>query len=71
MVEIRQATYRNGSLVLKKKLTPQMEGKIVSVLIFTAEATPGRKEQFLRFVDQHRFSLPENYHFDREELYER
>jgi hypothetical protein len=30
-----------------------------------------RKTSFFEFVDKYRFKLPENYKFDREELYDR
>ncbi|MBK8989169.1 MAG: hypothetical protein IPM39_24420 [Chloroflexi bacterium] len=71
MYQILQATYRDGRLILKKKLNASMEGKLLNVVVFEASETGSQKEQFLQFIDQHPIQLTETYTFDRDELYDR
>jgi hypothetical protein len=70
MYQILQATYRDGRLILDKKLGATMEGKVLQVVVFEAGETENKKEQFLRFVDSQQIILPEGYQFNREELYD-
>jgi hypothetical protein len=70
MYQILQATYRDGRLILDKKLGATMEGKVLQVVVFEAGETENKKDQFLRFVDSQQIILPEGYQFNREELYD-
>lgn len=70
MYQILQATYRDGRLILDKKLGAKMEGKVLQVVVFEAGETENKKDQFLRFVDNQQIILPEGYQFNREDLYD-
>lgn len=80
MNKVLQATYRDGNLVLDEKLDAALEGKKL-FLVLVDESTQlqsgetqilePRKQRFLEQLQQHSFKLPENYKFDRAELYER
>ncbi|MFQ4147020.1 antitoxin AF2212-like protein [Chlorogloeopsis sp. ULAP02] len=71
MYKVLQATYENGNLILKEKLSSDMEGKTLKVIIVETDELEAKKERFFNLVDSHSFALPENYHFDREELHGR
>jgi hypothetical protein len=43
----------------------------VEVIVLIKEDSKKRKELFLESVEKHRFALPPDYRFDREELHER
>ena len=68
MYKILEATYHQGNLILKDKLTDSLEGKEIKVIILDSSDT--QKEAFLEQVDQHSFKLPQDYQFNREELYD-
>jgi predicted DNA-binding antitoxin AbrB/MazE fold protein len=68
MYKILEATYHQGNLVLKDKLNESLEGKQIKIIIL--EASESKKESFLEKVDQHSFKLPQDYQFNREELYD-
>ncbi len=79
MTQILQATCINGSLVLREKLSPEMEGKRLKVIV--QEATEAEQseditvdQKFAAFLDhakQYSAKLPADYKFNRDELYER
>jgi hypothetical protein len=71
MYQVLQAIYRDGRLILKKKLNASMEGKLLNVVVFEASEMGSKKEQFLQFIDQHPIQLTETYTFDRDNLYDR
>lgn len=71
MYTIAQATYRNGNLILNKKLGSEMEGRTLNVVIFEVNDVERKKEQFFEFVDKIAFPLPESYKFNRDEIYDR
>ena len=72
MQAILQVTCRNGQLVLDEKLSHDLEGKTLKVIILESEQPPDRqKEKFFSLVDRHSFALPEDYKFNREDLYGR
>jgi hypothetical protein len=79
MTQILQATCINGSLVLREKLNPEMEGKRLKVIVQEAtdaeqseDATADQKfAAFLDHAKQYSAQLPANYKFNRDELYER
>lgn len=71
MYKISQAIYRNGSLILSEKLSSDMEGKHLKVIILDTDEVEAKREQFFHLVDKHAFVLPEDYRFDRDELYDR
>ena len=68
MYKIIEATYHQGNLILKDKLSESLEGKKIKIIIL--EESNSKKEDFLDKVEQHSFKLPQNYQFNREELYE-
>lgn len=71
MYQILQGTYQDGRLILNKKLDSEMEGKVLQVVVFEASQTINKKAQFLHFVASKPIVLPDDYHFNREELYDR
>jgi len=71
MSQILEAVYQNGNLILKEKLSSNLEGKSVKLIILENDQTEQKKEQFLKQIDQHHFPLPQNYQFNRDEIYER
>ncbi|NJO76395.1 MAG: hypothetical protein HC833_23195 [Leptolyngbyaceae cyanobacterium RM1_406_9] len=80
MSKVIQATYHDGNLVLDEKLDAALEGKKLRIVVLEdineLEEQDGqtlelRKRRFLEQLKQHSFKLPEDYKFNREELYER
>ena len=82
MNRVLQATYHDGSLVLDEKLDAALEGKKLKIVVIQDSApaqlqdieqsvSESRKQLFLKQIRHYSFKLPENYQFDREELYER
>ncbi len=79
MSQILQAKCIDGELVLDEKLSADLEGKKLKILIieaaeFDKESSISTEEQINRFLEKakkYSAQLPENYKFDREELYER
>jgi predicted protein tyrosine phosphatase len=69
MYQIIPATCQDGHLILNGQLNPQLEGKNVQVILVESETTHQQKEKFFNFVDRHCFDLPDDYRFNREELY--
>ncbi len=69
MSQILEAVYQNGNLILKEKLSSNLEGKSVKLIILENDQTEQKKEQFLKLIDQHHFPLPQNYQFNRDEIY--
>jgi hypothetical protein len=77
MLKIVQATCTNGELVLNEKLSPELEGKSVQIMIFepsestqTVNYRESKIQQFLARVNNYSFHLPPDYNFNREEIYE-
>jgi predicted DNA-binding antitoxin AbrB/MazE fold protein len=68
MYKILEATYHQGNLILKDKLSESLEGKQIKIIIL--ESSENKKESFLEKVDQHFFKLPQDYQFNRAELYD-
>lgn len=68
MYRVLEATYHQGNLILQDKLTASLEGKQVKIIIL--ESLEDQEEDFFDKVDQHSFKLPQEYHFNREELYD-
>jgi predicted DNA-binding antitoxin AbrB/MazE fold protein len=80
MSKVIQATYHDGNLILDEKLDAALEGKKLRIVVLEDINEPEeqdkptlepRKRRFLEQLKQHSFKLPEDYHFNREELYER
>lgn len=80
MNKVLQATYHDGNLILDEKLDTSLEGKKFKVVVLEDTNEPkeqneqtleSRKRRFLEQLKQHSFKLPEDYKFNREELYER
>ncbi len=68
---ILEATYRNGVLVPDRSLGAEKEGKKFKIIVVEEKESQAKRDQFFHFVRNHRFSLPENYRFSRDEIYER
>lgn len=75
MVKMIEATYRDGNLILSQTLHSDLEGKKVRVLVFETpeidEKIIGKanKKNFLEHAKKFAFKLPEEYQFNREEIY--
>ncbi len=70
-MQISEATYKNGAFVLDGDSDFKKEGKKFKIIIIEEERARSKKEHFLKFLEKHTFDLPEDYKFDREEIYER
>ena len=77
MLKIIQATCTNGELVLSEKLSPELEGKTIQIVILeqsqstqTIDDKESKIHQFLEKVNKYSFRLPPDYKFNREEIYE-
>lgn len=68
MYKILEATYHQGNLILKDKLSESLQGKQIKIIILEPFET--KKETFLDQVDQYSFKLPQDYQFNREEFYD-
>jgi len=72
MYQVIQATYRNGQLILQDKLLQLLEGQTVQVIVFNPrDVIELKKERFRKFIARQKLVLPENYRFNRAELYKR
>jgi hypothetical protein len=71
MYKVLQATYKDGQLILNEKLSPTLEGKQLSVIVLDIDELEQKKERFFEFADNQTIILPEDYRFNRDELYER
>ncbi len=78
--QVLQATYHDGNLVLEERLDAAWEGKKLKIIVLEDVAQTQnrddvpleeRKQNFLAKFRRYSFTLPENYQFNREELYER
>ena len=71
MQTILEATYRDGVLIPDRSLGAEKEGKKFKLIVVEEKELDAKRDQFFQFVRNHRFSLPENYRFSRDEIYER
>ena len=78
MRQIIQATCTNGELILSEKLSSELEGKTIQIMILEpSESTQpidsqeSKIQQFLARVNHYSFPLPSDYKFNREEIYDR
>lgn len=76
MLKALKATYVDGKLILDEKLDPEWEGKSVTIMLEveeseTEEERRNRIERFIEKAHQYRFTLPPDYKFDRNEIYDR
>ncbi len=71
MQVLLNATYKNGTLILDKRLGIEKEGRKFKVILFEQESSEVKKERFFEFIDKHAFKLHKDYKFDRENLHER
>jgi hypothetical protein len=78
MLQIIQATCTNGELVLSEKLSSELEGKTIQIMILEPskstqiiDSQESKVEQFLARVNNYSFPLPADYEFNREEIYYR
>ncbi len=68
---VMNATYKDGVLVPDRSLGAEKEGKRFKVILVEEDRATAKRERFFRFVESHSFYLPEDYRFDRDELFER
>lgn len=52
MYEILQATYKDGHLILNKKLSSLLEGKTVNVIVLDTDEIETKKKRFLDFISK-------------------
>jgi predicted DNA-binding antitoxin AbrB/MazE fold protein len=80
MSKVLQATYHDGKLSLDEKLDTALEGRKLRIIVLGDvvkaedegdQVLEPRKQRFLEQLQQHSFTLPEDYKFNREDLYER
>jgi hypothetical protein len=69
------ATVKNGMIPIPKKYLAQLQTRLKVIVLQEkpkgGEGSHKQKEAFLAKVVQHRFDLPQDYHFNREDLYDR
>jgi len=70
MPMVLEATYHQGQLILNHPLGTEQEGKKFKVILHEADLEV-HPAQFFQWVETHSFSLPDDYRFQRDELYER
>lgn len=68
---VTKATYKKGTLVLDQSLGTEKEGKKFKIIIVVEETIHVKRERFLQSIEKHAFTLPKDYKFNREEIYER
>ncbi len=78
MLKVLRATYRDGKFDLEEKLGSEWEGKTVEITIEdkepdqTEEDKRSKVEQFIeKWQQRPAIELPEDYKFDRDEIYDR
>jgi ubiquitin len=78
MLQIIQATCTNGELILNEKLSSELEGKTIQIMILepsestqAIDSQESKIQQFLARVNNYSFPLPPEYKFNREEIYDR
>ncbi|MBD2453649.1 hypothetical protein H6G80_06105 [Nostoc sp. FACHB-87] len=76
MLQIIKATCTNGELVLSEKLSSELEGKTLQIMIIepsepNQDHQVSKIQQFLARVNNYSFQLPADYKFNRDEIYER
>jgi predicted DNA-binding antitoxin AbrB/MazE fold protein len=71
MTTMVEAVYHNGALVPKRRLEHLREGQTVHVIVSISGEAEAARARFWQFVADHQIILPADYHFQREELYER
>ena len=78
MLQIIQATCTNGELILSEKLSSELEGKTIQIMIIESsdstqliDSQESKIHKFLERVNNYSFPLPPDYKFNREEIYDR
>ncbi|BAT53260.1 unknown protein [Nostoc sp. NIES-3756] len=78
MLQIIKATCTNGELVLSEKLSSELEGKTLQIMIIepsepnqAIDSQASKIAQFLERVNNYSFPLPADYKFNRDEIYDR
>ena len=75
-----QATCSSGTLIPDRKLSSDLEGKTLQIIILEPEDRPDideasvaldKVEEFLEGVQQYSFKIPTDYTFNRDKLYNR
>ncbi len=68
---VMEATYRYGTFIPDQILGKEKEGKRFRLIILEERKAGSDKEKFFKSAEQYSFSLPPDYKFNRDELYER
>ena len=80
MIKILEAKYINGHFVLSEKLNPDLEGKTLKIMVFETDETEVTQQseskttkihKFIEHVKKYSFKIPDDYKFNRDEIYER
>lgn len=70
-----EATIENGMIRIPSQYLAQLQPRLKVIVLQEkleeTEADIKRKDKFLAKVAQHRFALPPDYRFKRDELYDR
>jgi len=70
-----EATIKNGMIPIPLQYLTQLQPRLRVIVLQADSAVPKdtskQKEAFFANVAQHRFDLPQDYVFKREELYDR
>lgn len=72
MSMIFKATCQNGQLILEEKLPDSLEGKQVKIMLIDNDdqEIEQKKAEFFKLASRHSFPLPDDYKFNRDELYD-
>jgi hypothetical protein len=68
---ILEATYSGGVFVPDRSLGPENEGKKFKLIVVEEQELEPRRDRFFQFTKDHRFNLPEDYRFSRDDIYDR
>ncbi|GJD18299.1 unknown protein [Rivularia sp. IAM M-261] len=74
MVKLLQATCNNGELILNEKLSSELEGKSLQIMIIDSNesnqdtsSNESKLKKFMERVNNYSFQLPDNYKFNRDD----
>lgn len=71
MSTVVEAVYKSGTLILNRRLDHIQEGQTVRVILTELTEPEVVQSRFWRFVKDNTITLPADYVFQRENLYER
>ena len=66
---VLEATFKNRVVVSDRSLGPEKEGKRFKLILMEQKELSLKRDRFFRHVKTNTFKLPEDYHFDRDQIY--